>query len=221
MSAGAKSKLQAKYSLAIAKAAGKMIHADRLIARWAEHDAHHKAAKPTSEADRLARAMIESDIDDEDIDDLEDTVDDMLEAGWDEGVDASGADAGDVDKGHRFQTLMARAAPLVTAITGSAIASVASALLSGKTATEIGDIFASSSWAAGAVTGELTAALTTGMRDGSIAQKISYVRLDASSGECDFCAGYDGRILEVDDDAGMPPLHRSCNCDITALEPDE
>ncbi|HVN52076.1 MAG TPA: hypothetical protein VMT43_11610 [Acidimicrobiales bacterium] len=49
---------------------------------------------------------------------------------------------------------------------------------------------------------------------------IDNVRLAASPGCCDFCAGYDGRILPPDSD-GVPPLHRGCTCDLETLPPPE
>ena len=48
---------------------------------------------------------------------------------------------------------------------------------------------------------------------------VSHMRLTASAGDCEFCTGYDGRIMTADDEGGLPPLHAHCSCDVEALEP--
>lgn len=66
-------------------------------------------------------------------------------------------------------------------------------------------------------TTELTGAATAGALDAAQAAKVEYVRITATP-ECEFCAGYEGRILALDDDDGMPPLHNGCNCDVEPLD---
>lgn len=48
------------------------------------------------------------------------------------------------------------------------------------------------------------------------------IRIVAEEGACEFCAGYDGRILAPDDTDGLPPLHSpGCDCGIEAITPEE
>lgn len=64
---------------------------------------------------------------------------------------------------------------------------------------------------------ELTAATTAGALGAAGAQHLGYVRI-VSTPECEFCQGYEGRILGTDEEDGMPPLHHGCQCDIEPLE---
>lgn len=73
-------------------------------------------------------------------------------------------------------------------------------------------------WVRDRIDGALTDPITQGQVASAEANNIEHVQLVASEGDCDFCAGYDGRILTLpDDESGLPPLHNNCLCDIAPL----
>lgn len=49
----------------------------------------------------------------------------------------------------------------------------------------------------------------------------SAVRIKVQPGECDFCEGYDGRVLSPDNTSGLPPLHLHCICQIEEVTDEE
>jgi hypothetical protein len=102
-------------------------------------------------------------------------------------------------------------------LVGLAVGAVADALLS-TDPDAVGAALAGGGWAEPFTATELTPAIAAGTLDSCEQQKIYVVRIVASSGDCEFCEGYDGRILHLDETSGMPPLHRGCSCDIEPLD---
>lgn len=208
-----KAKLATKHGKALAGAARSMI--GDTAALVAGFDAS-KAAAPISDNQVRARAYVTDNIDDGT---LEDAVDDMLTDGYEAGLEALDVDPDEVPaKESRFANLDRDV--IVAGLALTIAAGVADALLSRDDPAAAIDAYVSpenEAWATTAAA-ELTDPITAGVQDGSKVAGVENVRL-VSDGGCEFCDGYDGRIMAIDDDEGMPPLHPGCQCDIEPLEP--
>lgn len=118
---------------------------------------------------------------------------------------------------HRLRTLMAAAAPVAAAALVASVAGLVASALRSDDPDAIDRVLSDDTWATTAASVELTASLSAGTLDGCAKVDIAHVRLVVSGDECEFCQGYDGRIMTTDEDGGMPPLHRGCVCDIEPL----
>lgn len=141
--------------------------------------------------------------------------------GWEHGwLDDDPDDPDDVpdEDRSRLEALLDAVPELREALIATAITVVAGALVSTDRDTALAAVFDSGAeWTGTFATVELTAAMSAGTLDSAQRQKLAVVELVASTGECEFCQGYDGRILRIDEDAGMPPLHRGCQCTVDPL----
>lgn len=128
----------------------------------------------------------------------------------------SGDDPDPSDPPSRLKELWDKAPAVRDALVVSVVGLTVDALLSRDPETNLDAVAstASESFA----TNELTNALAAGTRDVAEKYGMTHVRIVASAGDCDFCDGYDGRIMSPDDSDGMPPLHRGCSCDIEPLD---
>lgn len=187
-----------------------------LTAAWDEHTATTKSASDAADwvGSQLAAGTST----------LDAAVAGMVTAGhrlgWEHGwLEGDPDDPDDVPAGDRSRlgALLEDVPELREALIAAGITAVAGALVSRDRDTAITDVFDTGSWAGTFATVELTASISAGTLDSAVRQKLAVVELVAGGDECDFCQGYDGRILGLDEDAGMPPLHRGCQCTVDPL----
>lgn len=190
-----------------------------LLAAWTDLAASRKQAKPTAAAEFVEDQM------DEDYDDLDDQITQLLKRGHSAAYQASlidgfdeDADESNPDNRGRLAKLLDTVEDMRGTLIGATIIAVGVALVSEHpeenlpaALDERAEMFA---------TVELTAATSAGTLDATQAQHLAFVRITATP-ECDFCQDYEGRILELDEESGMPPLHNGCQCDLEPLTPED
>lgn len=130
-----------------------------------------------------------------------------------------GADGEDVDD-DRLTQVLAGVGATTTAIVSSRIGALARIMASNSddnVEDALEDELTDEEWAETTTGALITEPYTQGQLALHEKNGVKYVEFNASDG-CDFCAGYDGRILTIaDDESGMPPLHNGCNCTIEPL----
>ena len=211
-----KDKLIAKHGPQLAAVVRKGIpSADSLIGGWNDAVA---ADKSVSEHAKAAQTYVE-DAFDIDEDELDSEIEDLQTAGhgaaWHEIAFA------DPDLDNPPSRLKALWDSAPDALIAGVIGLTVDALLSQDPESNLDTVTnadADAPWADTFASNELTPALSAGSLDVAEQYGMKHVRITASAGECDFCAEYDGRIMELDDESGMPPLHRGCACDIEPLD---
>lgn len=217
VSRAAKDKLVADHSKRIA---GKVA---ALFPSPADLVSGFTATKDDTPSQAAARKYVEEQMG-VDYDPLDQAVEDFIMAGHDAAWEAAWiTDGSQPDTADKVSTALDKlrdAIPDVRdVLIGLTVGAVASAILSdnpeANTATVIDDHATVDDFAGN----ELTGALAAGTLDASQQQQIFVVQIVASTGDCEFCQGYDGRILHIDETEGMPPLHNGCGCDIEPLEP--
>jgi hypothetical protein len=231
--ADTRAELVKTYDARLSAAAAKLINPTKLIAGWNSRD-EDKAPAPDSQVRTDARQYVaralgltdvdvdtldldEDDLEDLDLDDLDDEADDMITAGHTAGWSAVGLDP-DLAAGSRLDALRdGLKSAVIAAVIGKTIEIVANSLARGDDADALAAIL-DEPFAETIVSADLTVTLSAGLLDGCEAAEIARVQISASAGDCEFCQGYDGRILDINDDSGMPPLHRGCACDLEPLE---
>lgn len=183
-----------------------------LLAAWDEHAATTKAAADAADwiGGQIATRTTK----------LDAAIAAMLtaghELGWQHAYDDDPDEPAGDDRS-RLEALLDAVPGIREALISTAITAVAGVLVSNDRADAITDVFGSSDWLEPFTSAELTPAISAGTLDAAARQDIAFVELVAGGDECDFCQGYDGRILRLDEDAGMPPLHRGCQCSVDPL----
>lgn len=182
------------------------------------------AASKSANSD-AATAYMQSQLDiEEDIyDDLDGEVEDFIKAGHQAAWQAAwvGDEEDDQVPGEppsRLQSLLDSVPDLRDALIAGVIGLAASALISDNPQDNLTNVLDGTDHTEAFASVELTAVCTAGTLDSAEAQKLAYVQLATSAGECEFCEGYADRIMSIDDDEGMPPLHRGCQCDLVPLD---
>lgn len=185
-----------------------------LLAAWAERQATAKSAARDD-----AAAFVDDMLDDDLVEGIESEIADSLTDGFGLGWGETGAD-GDPESGpeSRLGTLLAEHPVIARTAVAVLVTGVTDVLVSRSQVGPDDVKAAASSTASSTLQVEITSAITVGTQDGCQAAGIANVRLVAAGAECEFCQGYDGRIMPFDDDSGMPPLHRGCECGIEPLK---
>jgi hypothetical protein len=223
VSRATKATLTARHGRALQSSVANLFpSAADLVDGWIARDNATKSAGTSA-----ARAFVaeQIDIEDDDVfDDVDDDLGDMLADGHNAAFGAAtGSDWDDEDDDDdspdrsRLSSLLDSVPGLRTALIGGATAAIAGALLSDDPQAAVQAALDDTDRYETFASVQLTTAYTAGTLDGADAAGSRYVQLVASADECDFCAGYDGRIMAVDDTDGMPPLHNGCQCDIEPL----
>lgn len=225
VSRATKDRLIADHTSRIGAALSRILPAavDELVDGWQEREA---TTKTLTDRQQAARAYLAEKIDHDAADDLDDDLDDFLRDGYSAAWEAAGLDVDDLDdldddddepagRPTRLGRLLAAVGEHRHELVAAAVTAAAIALCSHDPHTALAatpdDV------ARSFVTVELATATTAGTLDATQRQGIRRVRL-VSDGGCEFCDDYDGRILDLDDENGMPPLHRGCACDIEPLD---
>lgn len=211
-----KDKLAATHGKAIAGAVLALLPAPaKLAAAWAERAAESKAAADPTE-------FVQDQIADGSFDDVDDAIAALLRAGhlaawkaaWIYGDEEEPHESA---KGSRLAELIDSVPGLRDALVATAVGVVAGALVSRDQEAALETAFVEIPWGETFAAVNLTASCTAGTLDSATKQNLAYVELVVSPGECEFCTGYEGRIMKVDQTSGMPPLHVGCQCDIEPL----
>lgn len=191
---------------------------DELVSAWQEREALTKGTD-TADAESYIREAADADYGD-----LDAEIADLIKAGhskawavaWVTEDDELDPGYDDEDPPSRLQRLLDAVPVTRTDLIVATVGVVAGALLSENPTENLTD--ALTYQADTFATVEITATLTAGTLDSAERQQIAHVQLVASAGECEFCAGYDGRIMPIDHEEGMPPLHNGCSCDVEPLD---
>lgn len=151
----------------------------------------------------------------DDFDELDGELEEFYRAGHRLAFETGGADGDPVDDG-RLTRLLDSIPGSREILVGAATALIVDNLRSDTPQTVLADVVGPQTEVFAGV--EATVAFTAGSLDSAEKQGLARVRIVADDGDCDFCEAYSGRVLELDDDSGMPPLHRGCQCDIEPLD---
>lgn len=189
-----------------------------LVAGWTNTKADDQANTAATE---YMRAQLDDG--DEESDDLDGEIEEFITAGHQAAWSAAWVDEDEDDAvpgkaPGRLQTLLDSVPDLRDALIAGAIGLAVGALTSSKPEENLTALVDDNALIGEFPTVELTSTLTAGSLDAAQQQQLEYVRIVTSAGECDFCQGYADRILSIDEDSGMPPLHRGCQCDIEPLD---
>lgn len=162
---------------------------------------------------RAARYVRDESFESDDVPDaVADGLYDGFSVGWEElSLDEEPENGPDTRLGNLLSTTDTIAAVTMAAV----VVSIAARLVAGDEAGIYDGIdnAARSTWDV-----EMTGAITAGTQQGCKTVGISKVMLVADGDECEFCALYNGRIMDTDHDDGMPPLHNGCGCWIDPLK---
>jgi hypothetical protein len=191
-----------------------------LLSSWGEIQGNAKTVELNS-----AQEWVQGQLDDGEYDEIDDAIAQYLKDGHSAAYAAAmGEDAdleddeGDDEEGggkSRLGKLLDTVEDIRGSLIGGLAIAVGTALLSDNPEQNIQAAY--DERASVFATVELTAATTAGTLDSAERQGLAFVRIEATP-ECEFCEGYTGRILALDDDDGMPPLHNGCQCDIEPLD---
>lgn len=164
------------------------------------------------------------DVDETEFDDLDGEIEDFVKAGHQSAWSAAWVgdeeddEVPDGEAPGRLAALLDSVPDLRDTLIAGAIGLAVDALTSTRPEENLTDVLGTAEFVDTFASVELTATCTAGTLDAAEAQNLVYVQLVVGGGECDFCQGYDGRIMSIDDDEGMPPLHNGCQCDVEPLD---
>lgn len=212
-----KDKLAATHGKAIAAALLDLLpSAAKLCAAWDAKVAETKAEHDPTE-------FVQDLLDGGSFDDVDDAIAALLRAGhktaWSAAwIYGDEEDPDETAKGSRLGALIDGVPGLRDALVATAVTTVASVLVSRDRDTATEATFVEVPWGETFAAVNLTASCSAGTLDSAEKQNLAYVEFVVDGGdECDFCVGYDGRIMKLDETSGFPPLHRGCQCDIEPL----
>lgn len=170
-----------------------------------------------------AETLVDDSLSD-DFDDLDTSIEEYVKAGHQAAWDAAWLD-GDPDDPDGADGLPGRLSKLLDSVPGlrdaviaTATGLVVDALRSHDPETNVAGVLDDQQFATDFAGVELTAALSAGTLDSAERQQIAYVQFTTGAGECSFCDDFDGRIMTLDEDSGMPPIHRGCQCSVEPLD---
>jgi hypothetical protein len=221
VSRAAKNKLIKAHAPAIAEKVRAMLPSpSKLVEDWTATTVD----KALTDNQQAARKFIEDQLDDSTdmYDDLDGEIEDFIRAGHKTAYQAAWiSDDLDVDDAPETTALSALLDKLPDArdvLIGIGVGLVADALISDNPDANLTSVLDDHEFVDSFAGTELTGSLAAGTLDSAQKQEIYVVQIVASDGDCEFCQGYDGRILHLDETDGMPPLHRGCSCDIEPLD---
>lgn len=214
VSRAAKDKLVATHAKKIAATVAALLpSAGDLVDGWT-------ATKAADDPQAAARAYVEDQMG-VDYDDLDGDLEEFIRAGHQAAWEAAWITDEDDDPDAKVSTALDKVLAALPdtrdVLVGLAVGAVADAIRSDDAAGNTAAALDGAGYAEPFTATELTPALSAGTIDSAQQQQIFVVQIVTSAGECEFCEGYAGRILHIDETDGMPPLHRGCACDIEPL----